>query len=248
MKTPAAQSVEDAPEAEAVRAGTDDFAPGLLGRHVGRSAHDRADMSDLDFVPIGPGHPEIEDLDPTVGCLEPEIGRLDVAMDQAIAVCGGQARGNLSCQSKHQIDRWLAAAFQPALERHPLEVLHGEELGLAVATHLIDRDDMVVLDRRRGLSLTNKPIADFGSSGQFRPDHLQSDRTRELRVLSQKDEADRPLPDQASDAMVKKSSPVDLAVPSTIARSATISPSFGVNGSSARMRWLDFMKSGSPTY
>ena len=47
------------------------------------------------------GQAEIDDLDPAPPLLQPDVGRLDVAVDQAPGVGRGQALGDLPADAQH---------------------------------------------------------------------------------------------------------------------------------------------------
>ena len=65
-------------------------------------------LGDVHVLARVSGQSEVEDLDSADRRLQPDIGRLDVAVDQAALVGGGQAGGHLAAQPQHQVDRRLA--------------------------------------------------------------------------------------------------------------------------------------------
>src|SRR5947209_1182154 len=71
-------------------------------------------------VLLGAGEAEIEDLDAdrVLGpLLQPEVRRLDVAVDQAAGVGGRKAGGRLPAHAQHLGDRETLAPTQAALQR-----------------------------------------------------------------------------------------------------------------------------------
>ena len=61
---------------------------------------------------------EVGDLDPRQLVLEHDVRRLDVAVDQALRVGGGQARGDLHADPQQLLQLERAALVDPLLERH----------------------------------------------------------------------------------------------------------------------------------
>ena len=70
------------------------LAAGLLGGHVVRRAGHDAALGQAGVVG-GAGQAEVGELDPLDAVLQQDVGRLDVAVDQALGVGGGQAGGGL---------------------------------------------------------------------------------------------------------------------------------------------------------
>ena len=204
------EPVEDGAEAEQVGGSAGGLAAGLLGRHVGRRPHDRAGAGDLDLLLDRPGVAEVEDLGPSVRDFEPDVPRLDVAMDQPRPVRRGEAGGHLAADPERQVDRRRLAALEPALERDPLEELHGEERDLALLADLIDRDDVVVLDRRGGPCLAEESVLGLRGVGQLGADHLQRHGAEQVGVDRLEDEPHPPLADRADDPVMGH--PAELAV------------------------------------
>ena len=176
--------VQHAPKAEQVGAVIDRATLGLLRRHVGRRACDRPDLRQPHVGVGDPGQPEIQDLHPEARGrrFEPDVLRLDVAVHHALLVGGPQARGNLAGDGHSLAGRQLAVAFQPGAERLAVQQLHGQVRRAAVLAHLVDRDDMVVLDRRRRPSLAQEPCPRRLAGRLRRLHHLQRHAPLELRV------------------------------------------------------------------
>src|SRR5260221_423346 len=83
----------DAAEAEQVAQVIDDLAARLLGRHVRRRAEDDAGAGELRVLGGEAGEAEVEELDPAAGAFEPDVGGLDVAVNQVVGVSGGEGLG-----------------------------------------------------------------------------------------------------------------------------------------------------------
>ena len=113
----------------------------LLGRHVRRGAHDRAGrrvrVTELGIAQAR--ETEVEHLDLPIFQRE-QVGRLDVAVDDALAVRGAEDVERLIGHREHvgRAQR-TARADEPTLQRLALEQLHHEEhrsvVGLVVVEH-----------------------------------------------------------------------------------------------------------------
>ncbi len=99
--SPGTHAIKHTSQAEQVAAVIDHLARRLLGRHVGGRADDRAGLGQMGLVAQGPGQAEIEDLDAPSVTFQPEIGRLDVAVDQSSLVRGGQSFGRFPADAQH---------------------------------------------------------------------------------------------------------------------------------------------------
>ena len=107
----------------------------------------------------GPGQAEIEDLDAAAAAFQPDVGRLDVAVDQAVLVGRRQPLGDLPADAQHLGDGQLASrASRRSSSGSPLQELHGQEGHAAVLADLVDGDDVVVLDGGRGLGLAQEAL------------------------------------------------------------------------------------------
>ena len=201
-------SVEDASEAEQVAPGVDREPLGLLGGHVGRRAEDGPGRGQVLEVALGPGEAEVEDPDPAPGGFEPDVGRLDVAVDQPARVGRRQPLGDLAADPERLVDRRSALATEPGVERLPLEQGHGDEGDPAVLTDVVDGDDVVVIQGRDRLGLAEEPEPVRGDRRQGRPHRLERDRPPELGVLRVEDDPHPARAEHSQDAIGAE--PADL--------------------------------------
>src|SRR5262249_44439020 len=73
----------------------------LLGGHVRRRAHHRPRPRQLRPPRLSvAGQAEVQELGPPAGGLQPDVGRLDVAGQQAVGLGRGQAGGGLAAQAE----------------------------------------------------------------------------------------------------------------------------------------------------
>ncbi len=147
------------------------FALRLLRRHVGDGTHGRSLAGQLDLA----GElrqAEVQDLHYPVGCDE-HVGRLDVAVDNALLVGFRHARRRLDGYSQgfFLLQRALLDRFPQAL---PFIEGHGDVhpviLGLS---DLMNVADVGVVEGRRGPSLVNEPLPRFGIGRPLRREEFE---------------------------------------------------------------------------
>ena len=157
--------VQDHAEREDVGALVDvGVIPGrLLRRHVLRRAEQRAvlgldrqragDLRDAEVEQLG----DLDHAAVDLGRDQEDVSRLEIAMDHAGAVRGGQPRADLAHDRQHLLDRQRAAR-QPVGERLTLqEVEHQVRRAVGELVEVDDLDDVGVTDARRGLGLVAEP-------------------------------------------------------------------------------------------
>ncbi len=142
--------VQDEAERIDVAARRDGRAGELLGRHVRRGAG-----ADLRALEIGgePGQAEVGDAH-VAAAVDHHVFGLQVAVQHAAVVCGGEARAQLAGYLDRLVGRQAADAPQQGREVFAVHELHGQEV---VAVDLVDVVDathvrMRDLPRRRHLA------------------------------------------------------------------------------------------------
>jgi hypothetical protein len=103
-----------------------------------------------------PGQAEIEDADPAVAA-DHDVGRLEVAMDQADGVGGGEAAAG----GLHHLEDLAHRARlrpQPLAQRRAGDELHGEEDVVAEHTDVVDRDGVRMRQPRQRLGFAQEPL------------------------------------------------------------------------------------------
>jgi hypothetical protein len=136
---------ENDPEGVEVRARSRLLALHLLGRHVlGRADEDvgAGDALALD----GPGDAEVHDPGVAVP-VDHDVLRLEVAVDDADPVGFLEAFADLAGDAHGLAHGQGADAVNEALEVFPGHVLHGDEVGLALAAEVVHPADVPVRDR-----------------------------------------------------------------------------------------------------
>ena len=172
-----------------IRGGADAGAGDLLRRHV----RDRADQA------AGLGLPEVDQVRGAevaelgvAGGVEEDVGRLDVAVDDAALVRGVERREQLEGHAPPGRRRQRAMRREPLGQRaagHQLEHEQAEPL-----VHVVQRDDVGVAQPARGLGLAREAEVRLAlGAGRARADGQQLDRDvlAEQRVVRQVDAAHR---------------------------------------------------------
>ena len=141
---------------------------------------------------------------------EPQVRRLDVAVDQPAAWAAASPRGHLPADARAPRPRSRRrSAPEPVVERLAVEELHGQERDAVVLADLVDGDDVVVLEGGGGAGLAQE--ARRGRPrGRPRSGRMTFSATGrlELRVLGLEDDAHAALAEQLEDPVLAQ--PADL--------------------------------------
>ena len=163
-----------------VHAGRRRRAVQLLGRHVAEAAHERARAGDVG--PVGDvGHAQIGELH---GALvsEQDVGRLDVAVDDAARV--DRIQGGRDPFENPQGLIWThpAARSQEIGQRLPLDVLHDDhQVAVVLCVGVVDGDEVGVIQGCPDQRLTLEPQQTIRIAGAV--DALERDFAAKQRVL-----------------------------------------------------------------
>ena len=204
--------VEDNAEGEEVAAGVEEFAAGLLGRHVGDGAEGGAGASELvafgdagfggvaGSSGIDAGEAEVEDFG-LAGGGDEDVGGFDVAVEDAFAMGGFEGVGELSADFHEAGERgWMARV--EAVERLAVEQLHDEE-GLAVGlVDFVDGADAGVVEcgGDAGFAVEALESGRIGSGGAG--DEFEGDVAAEALVFGFVDHTHATRSDAAQDGVV----------------------------------------------
>ncbi len=127
------------------------------------------------------GQTEIEDLRVT-SCGNEDVRRLDVAVNDALAVCGVQGVGNLDAELDYAF-QFHGPVGDAMLERHPLQVLHGNESFAILFPDVVDRANVGMVQRRCSLGLALETCECLSLSGHLVGQELQRNETVEAGVF-----------------------------------------------------------------
>ena len=173
-------------EAELVAAGVDDLLEVALRSHVGRGPHDQPGRGDPGVEEVRcvhrggrawwsaagrRGQAEVQHSHAAVVAAQ-DVGGLEVAMDQAHAVGGGQAPSRLHERVEDRSPRRQGSA-EPALEGLAADVLHRDEHPAVHLAHVVDLDDVGVGEPGHRLGLAEQPLCGIaGPRGATAPQQL----------------------------------------------------------------------------
>ena len=90
----------------------------------------------MDLVGSGAGQSEVEDLGAAGALVQPDVGRLDVAVDQALFMSCSQPPGDLAADAQNLRHTQLAALIEPLVQGRAFQKLHGQEGNVAVLAYL----------------------------------------------------------------------------------------------------------------
>ena len=168
------QSEEDAAERVEVGGGAC-LAPGrLLGRPVlGRACEDAGDRRTARRA-CEPREPEVGDDDPPRAVLDQHVGGGQVAVDDSPPVRVGQGGRDRPAVPAGVVPVERASGDQ-RVERDAFDELHDEHRLAVVLEHVVEADDVRMLEARQRRRLALEPLAQLGVLGDPRVEDLQRD-------------------------------------------------------------------------
>ena len=198
--------VQDGAERVDVGAAVDGAAVELLGRHVG----ERADAMDLRHVRAEvQDAAEIADLDVgdrAVGQHREQVGRLDVAVDQALAVDVAERHRALEADLDDQLERKQLVGAAVRAQRAAGDVLHDQVGRHRVGNGVEDLDDVGMLEpadeRRFGGEESLRVVAVDRIAGGPGAHALDRDVPALEVVVAEEDLARRAVAEAADDAVL----------------------------------------------
>ena len=121
-----------------------------------------------------------------VAVVQQDVLRLDVAVDDAVAVGVVERVGHFGGDADRVVHRQLLLAAEPVADRFPLHVRHHVEEEAVRLAAVEERQDVRVLEIGGDLDLAQEPLG-ADDRRQFRPEHLDGDVAVVLEVLRQVD-------------------------------------------------------------
>ena len=100
--------------------------------------------------------PKIGDLGIRRSIVEEDIGRLDIAVDQAVGVSGGQTACNVAADLDRFRQRRRLTAVEAILERTPVNKLHDQVRPVPRFFHPVNVDNVFVADGGGGTRLATR--------------------------------------------------------------------------------------------
>src|SRR5215813_9871336 len=168
----------------------------LLRRHVTDRAHNHAGISDpflrgrvlvyaVKMLPVEFSKTEIEDLHPPV-VRDEQVLRLQVTMDDAFGMRGGQSLGDLP-RVIDSLSRSDCALFYQFAQLLAFEQF-GDDIGRAfMRADVVNREDVRVVERRGGAGFLLEAAQAVRIPGELGGQQLDGDLATESRVFGQID-------------------------------------------------------------
>ncbi len=170
---------------------------GLLGTHVLRRADRQAGPGDRLLVASHrPGDPEVGHHGVPIG--DQDVGRLDVAVDEASLVGIGQRLGHLAPEAKGLAHRELLLAGKTRRKRLALDYRHHVVEDPLRRARIVHGEDVGVAQLGSDLHLAQEPLGAEGL-GQLRTHHLDRHLPLVLEVLGQVDRGHPAFPEHVVD-------------------------------------------------
>ena len=209
--------VEHRTEGKDVAARVDGAACRLLRRHVVRRAEDDAGLRPSlkrcrqparlgalgDFRLGQLRQAEVEDLDVPVAAHH-EVFRLQIAMHDPGAVRRRQCRSHLHRNLQRLADRHAAPAREQRAEGLALDELRGNEVVAVGQSHLVNRENVRMIERGGRLRLLLEPRQAFRILRVLVRQNLQRDAAAEARILGQVDLSHPARTELLEDAVVRQ--------------------------------------------
>ena len=131
-----------------------------------------------------------------------QVGRLDVAMDDAAPVSGVERIRNLAGEVDHSLGR-DRALLDDLLHRPPLEPLHRDERLPAMFPELVDHADVRVFERRGEAGFPFESREPFGGHDRVGAQQLDRDFAAEAEILGAIDHAHTALTELVEQTIVR---------------------------------------------
>ena len=182
----AKQLVQQHAKGPNVRAFVGMLAVVLLRGHVCKGADEHAGLSlgSLDDA----GDPEIHHFDDAV-LGDHDVGGLDVAMNDAALVGAVEGAARLHGVDELERDGQRSTVRDDLLEALTFNEFHGDVGDVVLFAHIVDGDDVGVLQPAGGLGLAVKALEQTGIGGHASGDGLDGDEAVDDRIASAVDHA-----------------------------------------------------------
>ena len=162
--------------------GADRAAARLLGGEVLGRADDRSDLGHL--AGAGARDAEVGDLAAAI-LADEHVVRLDVAMDDAVAVREPDGGQDLACVVHGDRHGQRALADDQLLEGRPLQVLHGDVRGALGLATVVDRHDVRVGEACGVLGLAAEALDEAGVGRVAVVEDLDRNAATQVLILGQ---------------------------------------------------------------
>ena len=133
---------------------------------------------------------------------EQDVGRLDVAVDEAVAVGGVERPADLRDDVRGPLGPQAPLGADERAQVGPVDVAHDDEQHAVVLARVVDGEDVGVLDRGGGLGLGDEAPAEVLVVGEDRVDDLQRDRALQPELRRAVDDAHAAAAREGLDAVI----------------------------------------------
>jgi hypothetical protein len=119
---------------------------------------------------------------------EKDVGRLDVAVDQPVAMCLVERARDLLDDRGRPAGRQRALAVDQPAQVGPVDKTHDHEQAPSLLPRLVDGHDRRVVQAPRGAPLVLEALAELLILGELGRDDLQGDAARERELVGAVDD------------------------------------------------------------
>ena len=166
--------VEQAAERVFIGAPVERSAFDLLGGEIGGCAREAALARGPALLVESPGQSEVGEIDVLV-LVEQDVGGFDVAVDEAVCVCGVEGVCGLVAEGQGAARVERPFGVQECSQVGSLDVAHREIEASVDVTCVVDRDDVRVLERHRKFCFVSEAIAEAFVEGELGRHQLERD-------------------------------------------------------------------------
>jgi hypothetical protein len=131
-----------------------------------------------------------------------DIGRLDVAMDNAFSVRGVESVGDFNPQVQEAFQR-EGLAFQAVLQRVAIQELHGDEGLFVLTADVVNGADVGMIQARGGLGLPPKSLQRTPGLSCVARQELERNQSMQPCVLGLVDDTHSTTPDLFQNTVVR---------------------------------------------
>ena len=175
----------------------------LFGAHVLRRADDGAFTRELRGRPglfllrrlRGLGDTEVRHQD-VAALVQQDVVRLDVAVDDLVAVRVGERVGHLARNTRRVADVELLLRLEQLAQRRTVDAPHDDVEDLFVPADLVNRHDMGMLEARDGLCFVHEALGGRRGRRELDIEHLHRDVAIQHVIARAKHGGEAPLTQQ----------------------------------------------------
>jgi hypothetical protein len=158
----------------------------LLGREVGRGAHDRARLGEVLLRVRRTRDAEVGDLDPA-GAVEQNVAGLHVAVHHAVTMGERERAGDVGPDVGRPLGEERALAADDVAQRAAFDVLHHDEVGAGLLAGVVHRHDVGMVQSGGRPGFTPEALDERAVGRELGEEHLERDAAIEQLVVGDVD-------------------------------------------------------------